>query len=177
MKVSSSFVHKGFTLIEVLVVIAIMAILTALFIPNVGSLVNRAEKVVCSGKLRNLWTAFSVPVADGRGWPQLPSDVKIGTLAEQQWWLNTTAATMNLSAKDWSCPTIARYTAGAAASSKGNVNLICYYPTLFDARPMTPMSSLQMPWFTEVLSVHGNGNLSIRADGSVLPLLESLKSP
>jgi hypothetical protein len=42
---------------------------------------------------------------------------------------------------------------------------------------MTPMNSRMMPWFTEVISVHGNGNLSIRADGSVLPIQESLTTP
>jgi prepilin-type N-terminal cleavage/methylation domain-containing protein len=167
----------AFTLVEILVVVAIISILAILIVPNFTQIQGKAEGVVCNFRLRNLYTAFSTYMADGNPWPQIPANIPISSVAEQQWWLNTTAATMNLSAKDWSCPTIARYTAGAAASSKGNVNLICYYPTLFDARPMTPMSSLQMPWFTEVLSVHGNGNLSIRADGSVLPLLESLKSP
>jgi len=168
MKVSSSFVHKGFTLIEVLVVIAIMAILTALFIPNVGSLVNRAEKVVCSGKLRNLWTAFSVPVADGRGWPQLPSDVKIGTLAEQQWWI-TTSSTMGLTTNDWKCPSISRALKRSTNAAQQQKFLINYLPTIFDARPTTPGKWGRMPWFTEISDIHGGGNLSVRADGSVCP--------
>jgi hypothetical protein len=154
-----------------MVVVAIVAILTALFIPNIGSLVNRAEKVVCTGKLRNLWTAFSVPVADGRGWPQLPSDVKIGSLAEQHWWITTSSNTMGLTANNWKCPSISRALKKSVNASQPTF-LINYLPTIFDAKPTTPGKWGRMPWFTEISDIHGGGNLSVRADGSVCPASE-----
>ena len=154
-----------------MVVIAIVAILTALFIPNIGSLVNRAERVVCSGKLKNLWTAFSIPVADGRGWPQLPPDVTIGSLAEQQWWI-TSSASMGLTTNDWKCPSISRALKRSDNAESRQKFLINYLPTIFDARPTTPGQWGRMPWFTEISDIHGGGSLSVRADGSVCPASE-----
>ena len=60
----------------------------------------------------------------------------------------------------------------AAATSTNNLKgaLISYLPTLFDAKPMTPSKWPRMPWFTEAVGVHGQGNLSVRADGSVCPI-------
>ena len=166
-----SYAKRAFTLVELIVVIAILAILLSLILPNFGLLVNRAERVVCSGKLRNLWTAFSVPVADGRGWPQLPSDVKIGTLAEQQWWI-TTSSTIGLTTNDWKCPSISRALKRSTNASQNQIFLINYLPTIFDPRPTTPGKWGRMPWFTEISDIHGGGNLSVRADGSVCPASE-----
>jgi prepilin-type N-terminal cleavage/methylation domain-containing protein len=162
---------RGFTLVELSVVVAILAILSALFIPNIGSLVNRAEKVVCSSKLKNLWTVFSVRVADGGGWPQLPTDVKIGSLAEQQWWI-TSSASMGLTTNDWKCPSITRALKSPKNSHQQQTFLINYLPTIFDARPSTPGKWGRMPWFTEISDIHGGGSLSVRADGSVCPASE-----
>lgn len=168
MKVKPSYGPRGFTLLELIVVIAIMAILVSLFLPNIGSLVNRAEKVVCTAKLKNLWSAFSARVDDGNGWPQLPSDVKIGSLAEQQWWITYSSNNMGLTAKDWKCPSISRALKKSTNASQQTF-LINYLPTIFDARPITPKKWNRMPWFTEISDIHGGGNLSIRADGSVCP--------
>ena len=100
--------RNGFTLVEILVVIAIILILAALIFPNCGMLINRAESVLCTGKLRNLWVTFSNHLDDGTGWPQLPSDIPIGSVAEQQWWLSSTSNSMGLTASDWNCRSIAR---------------------------------------------------------------------
>jgi prepilin-type N-terminal cleavage/methylation domain-containing protein len=168
---------SAFTLVELMVVIAIGAILVTLFLPNITIIQRKAEGVVCNARLRNLYTAFATYMNDGNSWPQVPANIAIGSTAEQQWWLTTTSSSMNLSARDWNCPTISRMSARGAMSTNGIVNLISYYPTLFDAKPMTPMSSRVMPWFTEMVSVHGNGNLSIRADGSVMPMQDELTIP
>jgi prepilin-type N-terminal cleavage/methylation domain-containing protein len=170
MKVSSSRSSWAFTLVELMVVIAIVSILTALFIPNISSIVKRAEKVVCSGKLKNLWTVFSVRVADGSGWPQLPSDVSIGSLAEQQWWI-TSSASMGLTTNDWKCPSITR-AMQRSENAQQQPFLINYLPTIFDPRSTTPGKWGRMPWFTEISDIHGGGNLSVRADGSVCPASE-----
>lgn len=149
-------------------VVAIIIILVALLLPNIGMIQCKAEGVVCSSRLRNLWTAFASQLNDGTGWPQVPPGTQIGSEAEQRWWLETTSNSMGLTKKDWTCPTVARI-AGKMTNSQ-QVYLISYLPTLFDAKPTSPSKWPRMPWFTEAVGSHGNGNLSVRADGSVCPI-------
>ena len=158
----------AFTILELLVVFAILAILAGLILPNFESILNRAQSVVCTGRLRNLWTAFSIQLNDGKGWPQIPAGTEIGSISEQQWWLDTTSNSMGLTRMDWNCPTILRM-AGSASNTQSTY-LISYLPTLFDSNPITPARWPQMPWFTESIGFHGSGNLSVRADGSVSPM-------
>lgn len=160
--------NRGFTLVEVLVVLIIVGLLTALLIPNISVILIKADGVVCSSRLLNLWSTFSTQLNDGTGWPQIPLGTEIGSMAEQQWWLETTSNSMGLTKRDWSCPTLSR-TAGRATNSQQNF-LIGYLPTLFDAKPITPSKWPRMPWFTEAVGSHGTGNLSVRADGSVCPV-------
>lgn len=158
----------GFTLVEALVIVLIIAVLLALLFPAIAGIQLKAEGVVCSSRLRNLWTAFSLHLHDEAGWPQLPDNIAIGSLVEQRWWLETTSNSIGLTKKDWTCPTVSRM-AGKMTNGQ-QVYLISYLPTLFDARPTTPLKWLRMPWFTEAVGSHGNGNLSVRADGSVCPI-------
>jgi prepilin-type N-terminal cleavage/methylation domain-containing protein len=157
----------AFTIVELVVVLMIIGILAALLLPNFSMIQRKAEEVVCDARLRNLWTAFSTQLNDGNGWPQLPANIQIGSKEEQQWWLTMTSNSMGLTSKDWSCPSISRL---SSRLTNGQTYLISYLPTLFDAKPMSPMSWPRMPWFTEALGLHGNGNLSVRADGSVCPI-------
>lgn len=59
----SSIIHpKAFTLIEVLVVIAVIAILLAIFIPAMNAARERAQRAVCLSNLRQLtvaWIAYA----------------------------------------------------------------------------------------------------------------------
>jgi prepilin-type N-terminal cleavage/methylation domain-containing protein len=158
----------GLSLVELLVVLMIIGILAALLIPNISAIQVKAEGAVCNARLRNLWTAFSSQLNDGNGWPQLPPNIKVGSTEEQQWWLTTTSNSMGLTKRDWNCPTLAR--ASGRDTNSQQSYLISYLPTLFDARPMTPSKWPRIPWFTEAVGMHGKGNLSVRADGSVCPV-------
>ena len=157
--------RRGFTLIELLVVIAIIAVLAMLLLPNVQYLRNRAEGVVCTGRLVHLWTTFSSYLQDGHTWPQVPAEIQIGSLDEQHWWLDMSQQEMGLTTNNWNCPTITRMIHNSSNSPSRFV--MSYLPTLFDAKPLTPQSWPSMPWFTEVAAVHGNGALMIRSDGAV----------
>ena len=160
-------VFAAFTVIEMLVVVAILGILAALLFPNFQYILVRAEGVVCTEKLRNLYAAFSSSLNDGNGWPQVPAGIQIGSTAEQQWWIDSSSNTMGLKSNDWQCPTLSRSMKNS--SNTLQQSLICYLPTLFDNIPGTPRNWSAMPWFTEIANVHGSGNLMIRADGSVIP--------
>jgi len=157
----------AFTIIELFVVMTILAIFLALLVPNLFLIQIKAEGIVCDARLRNLWTSFSAQLIDGNDWPQLPGNIQIGSRDEQQWWLSTTSNSMGLTARDWSCPSISRL---SSRITNGQTYLISYLPTLFDAKPLSPSKWPRMPWFTEAIGLHGNGNLSVRADGSVCPI-------
>jgi prepilin-type N-terminal cleavage/methylation domain-containing protein len=168
-----TFINKqknkfGFTLVELLVVVAIIAVLAVLAFPNVSQLINKAQGVVCTGRLRNLWIVFSTSLNDGNAWPQLPTNIAIGSTNEQQWWLDYTSNNMGLTARDWTCPTISRYQRSSTNTQK--IALINYFPTLFDASPVSPKKWPRMPWFSEMQAAHGEGILSVRTDGSVCPI-------
>lgn len=160
--------YAAFTLLEAVVVLMIVGILLAFLVPNFSTVIAKAEGVVCNARLRNLWTAFSLQLHDGNGWPQIPPGTEIGSIAEQQWWLTTTSNSMGLTKRDWNCPSLAR-TSGRETNSR-QFYLISYLPTLFDAKPTAPSKWPRMPWFTEAVGMHGQGNLSVRADGSVCPV-------
>jgi hypothetical protein len=154
-------------LVELMVVMVVVGILVTILIPNFNVIRNRVDTAVCISRLRGLYTAFSTYLSDGRGWPQVPGGVGIGSTAEQEWWRDMSVSEMGLSVKSWQCPAIVR----AAKDRKTHVQAtpISYLPTLFDPRPTTPMAWPEMPWFIEIGNVHGNGNLMIRTDGAVLP--------
>ena len=156
----------AFTLIEMLVVVGILAILITLIAPSVQQILPRAQAIVCMSHLRTLWIAFSPYATDPEGWPQVPKGIKIGSMEEQQWWLDYSTNRLGLSGKDWRCPTIER---SSRASSNAAAPLIHYLPTLFDSRQGTPNRWPTMPWFSEMGDVHGQGNLTVRSDGSIVP--------
>lgn len=158
-------VRSAFSLVEVLVVVGMIAIFMVLFFPNISQTYMKAEGVACTARLRNLWTVFATYVNDGNSWPQVPAETAIGSSAEQQWWLDFSSNSMGLKKQNWICPATIRM-----AHNSSNPPVISYLPTLFDSNQMTPMKWARMPWFTEISEAHGNGNLSIRADGSVSPI-------
>ena len=158
----------AFTLVELLVVMVIVGILIVLTFPNITALRNKAEGVVCMGRLRGLWTAFSTTLSDGNPWPQLPTNITVGTQSEQQWWLDYSSNNLNLTSNDWQCPTVVRNQ--RSQTNTQQISLISYLPTLFDSKPLSPKNWPRMPWFTEIQGGHGSGILSVRADGSVCPV-------
>jgi prepilin-type N-terminal cleavage/methylation domain-containing protein len=159
---------RGFTLVELVVVIGILAILISLVLPVARNLMPRADEIVCMSRLRGLWLKFAPCATEPEGWPQVPKDIKIGSRQEQQWWIDYSSNALGVPEKLWHCPTIER--ASARAQKNDEVPLIHFLPTLFDSRPGTPNKWMSMPWFSEIGNIHGKGNLVIRSDGTVVPM-------
>lgn len=66
---------KGFTLIEMLVVIAIIAILVAIIIPTVMSSTDKAEASTIAANLRSLKAEISTSILSGEGtWKDVDLD-------------------------------------------------------------------------------------------------------
>lgn len=152
----------AFTLVELLAVVAILAILAALFFPAAQYVMPRVDRAICMSKLRSLQANFSSYATEG--WPQLPPGVPLGSMAEQKWWVEKTREDFGLSLKDWQCPTIAR---GMKALPERDRPLIHYLPTPFSGEPNRANKNLRMPWFIEIGNAHGEGNLLIRGNGAI----------
>src|SRR5688500_5603272 len=66
----------AFTLVELLVVIGIIAVLTAMLLPALNRARQQARLVECSARLRDVVTASHAYAADNRGWlPPTRSDL------------------------------------------------------------------------------------------------------
>ena len=65
-----------FTLIELLIVIAIIAILAALLLPALGKVKERARTTYCSGNVRTIVTGMNLYQEDNAGWLPLSNPLK-----------------------------------------------------------------------------------------------------
>jgi prepilin-type N-terminal cleavage/methylation domain-containing protein len=155
---------RGFTLLELLAVLAIIGALALLAVPVFETVRSQAERIVCINNLRNLHAAFS-SYSDG-SWPQVPEGTELGSVAEQKWWLEKSEKDLGLSKKNWQCPTIRRLFAKEPEKDRP---LIHYLPTTFTAEPNKANQWPEMPWFVEIGDAHGQGNLLVRQNGTVEP--------
>lgn len=70
---------KGFTLIELMIVVAIIGILAAIAIPKFADLINKSKEGATKGALSSVRSAIQVYYGDNEGW--FPAD-KLGCLTD-----------------------------------------------------------------------------------------------
>ena len=155
---------RAFTILEILAVVTILGVLMALSFPAFEKIRPAAERAICMNNLKNLRVAFSGYATEG--WPQIPKEIKLGSMAEQRWWLEKTEKELGLSKSAWQCPTIRRQFASAPEKDRP---LIHYLPTPFSKEPNRANKNPQMPWFIEIGDAHGQGNLLVRQNSTVEP--------
>jgi prepilin-type N-terminal cleavage/methylation domain-containing protein len=150
----------GFTLLELLAVLVVIAILALLFTPNMSGYLRRAGEVRCVANMRSITIALHGYLADNANiWPQGPSQAT-GEPWEQ-FWVSALKA-QGITASTWQCPTI-------LAASRDSQKLIHYAPTSFPAVPGIANRWSTHPLIIERGNANGKGAIICFHDGSTKP--------
>ena len=94
--------EKHFTLIELLIVIAIIGVLASLLLPVLGKARKSSQSAVCKSNLRQMSLAYSMLIEEG-GNLSTPENFNPGQLLGKQNWNVRLADTMNLE-ENLRCP-------------------------------------------------------------------------
>ena len=162
-----NFTAQGLTLLELLVLVAIVAVLVAISFPISSRLLSRAQRVQCSANLRSIYIATDLFLQQNESWPQIEeSDDEDVADDSGNGWI-AALKPFGISEKSWICPTVQNLLGNPDLTQNVRVD---YVATPFDDKPMTPHQWPRQPWFAEVGDVHGHGNLLIFTDGSISDL-------
>ena len=157
--------ENGFTVLELLIVIALIGVLTTLITVGYQHSIKKIEAANCMANLRGIGVALSSYHNDFQKWPQIPEEIALGSIAEEEFWVREMLP-YGVSEKNWRCRTQERRLKSNSKSDQ--VAKIHYIPSIFDAVTIRPLSIYQVhPWAMEIADVHGNGNHVLMSDGSV----------
>jgi prepilin-type N-terminal cleavage/methylation domain-containing protein len=159
---------RGFTLVEMVLVIVLIALLAALLAPLSGTVRAKAQGARCAGNLRSLHAALGAYVSERGHWPQQPPELK--KLEVQKWWVEELRP-FGMTQEAWTCPALEK-TLAERNVAENDRPFTHYMITQFDNNQFTPYRWATQPWAIEIGDVHGDGNLLIFPDGSI----RSLKS-
>ena len=160
--------NKGYTILELLLVVSILAIVSALAMPAYSFFKRKAEDAVCMSNLRGLHAGFSAYLHDHDFvWPQNPYLEKEGDSAENdeaKWWFEQLKA-YGPTRESWLC---ASERSNFVADNDPDVFESSYVPTSFDETPNMAYRYALQPWVIERGGFHDKGQANaIFPDGHI----------
>lgn len=147
---------------ELLVVLAIVAILAVVTIPISGYMRARAEKVKCIGNLRVLHSSLGSYTNDRGHWPQDPADYS----DENEywgWWIEELEG-YGMAEETWACPAERR---DRLIEEEPGAKVVSYIPTDFGPEQNAAYRYAGQPWAMEIGSPHDEAAHLLFPDGSV----------
>ena len=169
---------RGFTLLELMIVIAIIAVLSLLSWQGYGVWVRKAENKACVDKMKNFGVALTTYVSDKQEWPQ--EDVLNGPGGKPpdedvlwDWWYEKMLE-FGVDHDNWYCPTEMRLrakekkadTAEGKNDSGRKLENPSYQPAKFGPGFYAPFEHANQPWLVETIG-HEDGINKLMPDGRV----------
>ncbi|MDB4662798.1 type II secretion system GspH family protein [Verrucomicrobiales bacterium] len=154
---------RGMTLLEILVVFAVVAILAGVVISISDSFRKRAETAQCLSKMRTVHSGLSSYLIDQGHWPQLPPEAMEFSETEYFTFWMKSIEPYGISEENWLCPSDKINKEKFKKEKTGS-----YIPTAFDGFMITPHRWNQ-PWLVERGDLHGKGAHIAMPDGSINP--------
>ena len=110
----------AFTILELVVVLAILGILAALILPNYQSIIHKSQEAVCTSHMRSIHVALANYLQDHQDvWPQGP--YPRDNQAWEAFWL-ATLRPYDINENTWQCPTLKRALASSEGEHHGSLN-------------------------------------------------------
>lgn len=161
--------RRGFTLLELLSAIVVLAILVTLLLPAAEGLRGKAERAGCNSNLRGLYAAANAYMQDKQQWPQV-SMKEIRSPSFALAWIKAFEP-YQITRKNWVCPGIQRQMKNPDLYDDKNAR-VDYTGTPFGTNSRAPFRWPTHPWFIERGDMHGDGNLILFTNGSIKSLTE-----
>ncbi|HWB01860.1 MAG TPA: prepilin-type N-terminal cleavage/methylation domain-containing protein [Verrucomicrobiales bacterium] len=173
--------RRGFTLLELMLVIALVAVLVLMTWNGYAVYVKKADSVACMTKLRNLGVGLANYVSDKQTWPQ--EDVLNDAQgkppgADKLWdWWYQQMKEYGIGKEDWFCPAELRKRPMSEKDKEAEededesgfkpaIKEPTYIPMKFAYGEHKPFEYM-MPWVTERADWHGTGMNKLMWDGTI----------
>lgn len=171
--------RAGYSLLELLCAVVVLAILASFFAPVVGSFRRRAQSLQCVTHLKGLYAAANAYLSDHDGvWPQIAASDATDSNAQQEEiaarWIQTMEP-YGISEASWRCPTVEGRIKSYGKPEALKVKRLDYVPTKFGKQPQSAYAYPMQPWFIERTSSHGKGPQILLGRGDVVTIDELLK--